>query len=335
MINVSIIGYGYWGPNLVRNFNQIESCSVKTVCDLDDKKLQKMKANYHSVKATKDCQEIFKDKEIQAVAIATHPSTHFKIAKEALLAGKHVFVEKPLCLNSSDAKELAELAEKQNAVLMVGHTFEYNSAVNKIKELIDSKQLGNIYYMYSRRLNLGLYQKDTNVIWDLAPHDLSIMFYLLGKKAVSVQAMGSCNVRPGVEDVAFIKVTLEDKSFCHLHVSWLDPLKVRETVIVGDKKMAVFDDIEPLEKIRIYDKGVSKPANYSDFGEFQLSYNYGDVVIPRIGNAEPLNVEMRHFIECIEGNKKPRSDGWDGLRTVQVMEAAEKSIRENGKEVKI
>jgi len=335
MVNVGVIGCGYWGPNLIRNFSQLETCSLKTVCDLDEGKLTKMKSMYPEVGTTKDYTELLKSNEIDAIAIATSPSTHHKLAKEALQAGKNVFVEKPLTLKSADAKDLIEESEKQKRVLMVGHTFEYSPPVEKLKEIIDSGELGKIYYMYSRRLNLGLYQKDTNVVWDLAPHDISIMFYLMGKKAESVQATGYRNVRKDVEDVAFINVKLEGDSFCNFHVSWLDPLKIRKSVIVGDKKMAVFDDIEPLEKVRVYDKGVTVPANYSSFGEFQLSYNYGDVVAPKLGNAEPLGTELGHFIECIKEGKKPKTDGYDGLRVVQVMEAADKSIRQNGAEVKI
>jgi predicted dehydrogenase len=335
MLNVGVIGCGYWGPNIIRNFNQSKHSNLKVVCDLQDEKLAKIKNSYPAVETTKNYLDIIKDGQIDAVAIVTSPSTHFQLAKEALLAGKHAFVEKPLCLKSSHVKELIELAKSKKLVLMVGHTFEYTPAINKLKEIIDAGELGEIYYLYSMRLNLGLYQSDTNVVWDLAPHDLSIMFYLLGKKAVSVQAVGNCNVKPGVEDVAFISVKLEGGSYCHFHISWLDPLKVRKTVIVGNKKMAVFDDIEPLEKIRIYDKGVNLPLDYAGFGEFRLSYNYGDVLIPSIGNTEPLSVELNHFIECIENGKKPRSDGWNGLRVVQVMEAAEKSMKNQGKEVMI
>lgn len=335
MINVGVVGAGYWGPNLIRNFVQIEDAKLKYVCDLDEGRLKKIKSLYPAVETTTKYDDLLNDKELDAVVLATNPSTHFPLGMKALKAGKHLFVEKPLTLKSEDAKELIAEAEKQKKTLMVGHTFEYTSAVNKIKELIDSGELGEIFYIYISRLNLGLYQKDTNVIWDLAPHDISIINYLLKNKPVSVNANANTHIHKGIPDVAFINIKMDNGIFCHLHVSWLDPMKVRKTVVVGSRKMVVYDDIEPLDKIRIYDRKVEKPDNYETFGGFQMSYKYGDTLIPKIAADEPLNVECRHFLDCIKTGKKPRSNGEDGLMVVRIMEAAEESIAKGGAEVKL
>ncbi len=333
MINIAVVGCGYWGPNLIRNFNEIDGSNMYMCCDLDQKKLDSMKKRFPGMKITKDYNEVLKDKNVDAVSIATPPATHFRLAKEALMADKHVIVEKPLTLKSGDAQELIKIAKERKKILMVGHTFEYVPAVNKLKELIKSGELGEIYYIYTHRLNLGLWQPDCNVIWDLAPHDISTILYLLEQMPVSVCAKGAWHVDKDKEDVAFITLTFPNKRICHLHVSWLDPLKVRKTVVVGSKKMVVFDDVEQIEKLKIYDKSVSKHDSYTSFGEFQMSYNYGDAHIPKVSSTEPLKIECSHFLECIRDNKKPRSDGESGLRVVKVLEAAEESIKNNGKEV--
>lgn len=330
---MGVVGCGYWGPNIVRNFNEIEDLKLKYCCDLDSVKLKNIQKKYPSVIITQDYNDLLNDPEIDIIAIVTSISSHFKLAKDALLSNKHVFVEKPLVYKSEEAKELIKLAKERNKVLMVGHTFEYSPAVHKLKEIVDGGELGRVYYIYSQRLNLGLFQKDVNVVWDLAPHDISIILYLLNKEVSSVSARGKSHVINGIEDVAFIDLKFKDDSIAHIHVSWLDPMKIRKIVIVGEKKMVVYDDVETLEKIRIYTKNVSKYDDYKDFGEFQLSYNYGDINIPKIDNKEPLKIELTHFLDCIEKNITPRSDGKSGLRVVKVLEAAQKSIKERGKEI--
>ena len=333
-IKIAVVGCGYWGPNLIRNFYEIPKSEVLVCCDLNRIKLENIKRKYHFMTITEKFSDILNNKDIDAVAVATPPGTHYKLARDILLANKHVFIEKPITLNSKDAEDLIKIAKQKKRILMVGHTFEYSPAVNKLKELINSGELGKIHYIYTNRLNLGLFQ-NTNVIWDLATHDISIVLYLSNKKPVSVLAKGKSHIQEGIEDVAFITLTFEDGSIAHFHVSWLDPCKVRKTVIVGDKKMVVYDDVEPLEKLKVYEKGVSKHDDYSTFGEFQLSYNYGDIIIPKIDNAEPLKIECTHFLDCIETGKTPRSSGEVGLLVVKILEAAEKSVKNGGEEVKL
>lgn len=333
MIKIGIVGCGYWGPNLIRNFYEIPKSEVLLCCDLDKTKLEKIKQKY-PINVTENFSDILNNKSIDAVVIATPPATHHKLAKEVLLADKHVFIEKPMTLNSKDAKDLIKIAQQKNKVLMVGHTFEYSPAVNKLKDLIIKGELGKVHYIYTNRLNLGLFQ-NSNVIWDLATHDISIVLYLFNKKPVSISAKGKSHIQEGIEDVAFMTLTFEDGSIAHFHVSWLDPCKVRKTVVVGSKKMVVYDDVEPLEKLKVYEKGVSKYDDYSTFGEFQLSYNYGDITIPKIDTAEPLKLECIHFLDCIEKGETPRSCGEVGLQVVKILEAAEKSIKNKGEEVKL
>lgn len=335
MVRVAVVGAGYWGPNLIRNFVQLDRAFIKVVCDLDKEKLKKIKSLYPAIETTTDYDGLLKREDIDAVAVATSPSTHYSLVKKALDAGKHVLVEKPFTLESRHGEELIALAKKKKLVLMVGHTFEYTPAVNKLKDLIESGELGDVYYVYIHRLNLGLFQKDTNVVWDLAPHDISILLYILGETPASVSATGASHVVKGVEDVAFLTIKFGNGRLGHIHVSWLDPSKIRKTVVVGSKKMVVYDDVEPLEKIKIYDKGVKKHDDYKTFGEFQLSYNYGDIHIPKLSTAEPLGIECGHFLECIKEGKTPRSSGEVGLNVVKVLEAAEESIKNNGREVKL
>lgn len=335
MINVGVIGCGYWGPNLIRNFNQLSEVNMSKCCDLDSKRLNHIKALYPNIVPITNYSEVLKDPEIGAVAIATPVHTHFKIAKEALLHDKHIFVEKPITTNSEQAEELIELASKRGKILMVGHTFEYTPAVNKVKELISQGEIGEVYYINSTRVNLGLFQTDINVIWDLAPHDISILLYMLNVQADRVSARGESYVRKGIEDVGYLTLRFPNKVFANLHVSWLDPCKLRKMTIVGSKKMMVYDDIDIEGKIRIYDKGVSVQPYYDTFGEFQLLYRSGDMLMPKLGNAEPLGVECAHFIECIREKKNPRSDGLSGLRVVKVLEAATRSIQNGGVEERI
>jgi len=333
MTNIAAVGAGYWGPNLIRNLVSSSKGTLKTVCDLDEKKLEKISKLYPAVKITTNYDDVLKDSEIDAVVIATNPGTHSELALKALEAGKHVFVEKPMALSSKEGEQMVKLANEKKLVLMTGHTFVYNAAVRKLKELAESGELGEVLYVYGSRLNLGLYQKETNVVWDLGPHDVSILLYLLGKHPKGVSAITSWHVMEGREDVAFINLRFNDHSVCNLHLSWLDPNKVRQMVVVGSKKMAVFDDVEPLEKIKIFDKSVEQPSESFNFGEFNMSYRYGDIVIPKLESTEPLRIETDHFIECIKEGKKPVSSGEEGLEVIRILEAVEESSRQNGKEV--
>jgi len=333
--NIGVIGCGYWGPNLIRNLGVTRRSRVKTCADLDTGRLQHMQELYPHLQITQDYHDILHDPEITAVAIATPVSTHFKLAIDCLQARKHVFVEKPLAHSSEQCMELIAAASQRNLVLMVGHTFVYTGAVNKIRELIAQGDLGEILYINSTRVNLGVFQPDINVVWDLAPHDLSIMNYILDARPDRLAAHGRSYIRPGIEDVAFLDLEYPNRVIANIHVSWLDPCKIRRTTVVGSKKMLVYDDVSNLEKIRVYDKGVTVPPHYDNFGEFKLSYRYGDMLVPRVDEAEPLKVECRHFLDCIENRVRPLSSGEDGLAIVRSLEAASESLREGGRRVDI
>jgi predicted dehydrogenase len=294
-----------------------------------------MKQLYPGLRTTTNFREVVNDPEIDAVAIATPVSSHYGIACEALDAGKHVFVEKPLAQSLDEGWKLLELAQKKDRTLMVGHTFVFTAAVNKIKDVILSGELGDIYYISSSRVNLGIFQDDINVVWDLAPHDISIMNYILNSRPVSIAAMGQSYIRPGIEDVAFLLLKYPQSTLANIHVSWLNPNKIRSTTVVGSKKMLVYDDVSSLEKIRIYDKGVTVTPHYDTFGEFQLSYRYGDISIPRLDDAEPLKIECQHFVDCIEKGATPRSGGTHGFEVLLALDAANRSMRGCGAEVTI
>jgi predicted dehydrogenase len=333
-IRIGVVGCGYWGPNLIRNFVEITSSEVVIVSDLRDERLSYIKAIYPQTITTNNYQELL-HQDLDAIIIATPPVTHYSLAKEFLEQGYHVFVEKPITLNSLHANELIQISKKNDLILMVGHTFEYNEAVHTLKNLIDSGELGQIYYVDAARLNLGLYQNDSNVLWDLAPHDISILLYLLGCTPVSVSAHGAPCVSEGIHDIAYMNLCFPNHILGHIHVSWLDPCKVRRITVVGSKKMVVYNDIESLEKIRIYDKGVEKPPYTNTFGDFQFSYHYGDVIIPNIHFTEPLKKECQHFLDCITNHTQPVSNGQSGLNVVKIIEAAQKSLCENGKNQEI
>ncbi len=329
-INVAVIGCGYWGPNLIRNFEQIPKCNMKTCCDLDENNLKRMKLLYPNIETTTNIESILNDSSIDAVAIATPVYTHKKLGKLFLENNKHVFIEKPLASSSEESIELITLANKYDRRLMVGHTFEYTAAVNKAKEIVDSGELGDIFYISSVRVNLGLFQPDINVIWDLAPHDISIILYLLNKFPITVSGQGKAHFRKNIEDVATTTLNFNDGTIAFIHNSWLDPDKIRRITVVGSKKMLVYDDISINEKIKIYDKGVDTPPQYDTYAEFHFSYRYGDIYTPRIQEYEPLGRECEHFLECIEEGKTPKSDGYSGLRVVSILEAANKSLRNKG-----
>jgi predicted dehydrogenase len=329
-IKLGVIGCGYWGPNLIRNFVEISNSEVVIVSDLKEDRLAHIKASYPQVMVTKDYHDLF-DQNLDAVVVATPPATHYSFVKECLEHGLHVLVEKPITINSQHAEELIEISKKSDLVLMVGHTFEYNVAVHTLKNLIDSGELGQIYYVDAARLNLGLYQRDLNVLWDLAPHDISILLYILNQVPISVNAHGMPFVSEVIQDVVYMNMLFPDNILAHIHVSWLDPCKVRRITVVGSKKMVVYNDVESLEKIKIYDKGVEKPPYTNTFGDFQYSYRYGDVTIPNIRFTEPLRKECQHFLDCINNHSEPLSSGQDGLRVVKIIEAAQRSLSENGK----
>jgi predicted dehydrogenase len=335
LFNVGVVGCGYWGPNLIRNFNALPDCKVKQVCDADPKRLAHMKELHPAVQTTQDINDLLADPEIRAIAVATPVHFHYEIARKCLEAGKHTFVEKPMASCVAECTHLVELAEQRKLILMVGHTFLYSSPVRRIKEIVDSGELGNLLYISSRRLNLGLFQRDINVAWDLAPHDISIVLYILNAAPVSVSCQGKAHITEGIEDVTNLTLNFSNGVFAMIQSSWLDPSKVRETTFVGTKKMLVYNDIEPTEKIKIYDKRVEAPPYYDTFAEFQYSYHYGDMYAPYIKQVEPLRVECQHFIECIREDKKPVSNGRNGLDVVTVLEAANQSLRNNGATVSL
>jgi len=335
IINIAVVGCGYWGPNLVRNFNTLSESNVKLICDIDENRLNHMKNLYPNAETTKDFDNIIDNNKVNAVAIATPVHLHFDLARKCLKAGKHTFIEKPMASSVAECKELISLAEKKKLTLMVGHTFVYTAAVQKIKEIVDSGEMGQIQYISSRRLNLGLFQKDINVAWDLAPHDISIFLYILGEMPESVNCQGKANVTLNIEDVTNMTIRFSNGGFAVLHSSWLDPNKIREMTIVGSNKMIVYDDTEPLEKIKIYDKRVEIPPHYDTFAEFYYSYHYGDMYAPYLKQVEPLKVECQHFLDCIKTGVKSESSGYEGLQVIQILEAATKSLKNNGEKIVI
>jgi predicted dehydrogenase len=328
-VNVGVIGYGYWGPNLVRNLHEIPAARLTMVADRDISKLAHVRQAYPGVRVSDDYRRLL-ESDVEAVVVATPVSTHYAIARDCLANGKHVLVEKPLARSSQEGQALVDLARERKRVLMVGHTFEYNPAVEMLRDIVASGEIGRVYYAYSARTNLGLFQKDINVMWDLAPHDLSILMFVLGLNPSSVSAIGEAYVQPKVHDVARLALYFPNQIQAHVHVSWLDPSKVRRLTIVGDKKMAVYDDVETLEKIKIYDKGVNIPSRIENYGEFQLSYRYGDILIPRVPLNEPLKVECSHFVDSVMTGRRPRSCGEVGLKVVKILEAADKSLHNGG-----
>lgn len=335
MIRVGVIGYGYWGPNLVRNFMEAPGAEVAAVCDERDDRLVVVGKRYPSTMTLNRSDELIRDKHIDAVVIATPVSSHYELAMAALRAGKHVLVEKPLAADSAQARSLIEEAERRRRVLMVDHTFVYTDAVRKIRDLIASDALGEIYYYDAVRVNLGLFQHDVNVIWDLAIHDLSIMDYVLPAKPVAVSATGISHIPGQPENVAYITLFFSDAQIAHVHVNWLTPVKVRHTLIGGSDKMILYDDLEPSEKIKVYDRGVTVSSGREAVYKMLVSYRSGDMWAPRLDNTEALQTETQHFIECIVNNGKPETDGAAGLRMVHMMEAAERSLRARGELVEI
>lgn len=330
MLRVALVGYGYWGPNLARNLYGLPNCTLAACCDMDVKKLAEVQSLYPGVRTTSDFASVLADPGIEAMVIATPARTHFSLARQALDAGKHVMVEKPIAMSSPETEALIQLADERRRVLMVGHTFEYNPAVLKIKTFMDAGDLGDVYYLYSTRVNLGRVQQDLNALWSIAPHDISIMNYLLGAQPLEVSARGARCLGSKVEDVVFADLAYPAGIIAHVHASWLDPSKVRKMTIVGSKKMIVYDDIDAEGKVRLYDKGATRVNGTQSYGEFQYKLRSGDIFIPKIDMSEPLRNECLHFAECAAEGRRPRTDGWNGLRVVRVLEAAERSLARNG-----
>jgi predicted dehydrogenase len=331
MIKLGVIGYGYWGPNVVRNFAIQPDCQVAAICDKHPKAMAKVLSRYPSVHVTSNPEDVVRSSDIDAVAIVTPVSTHYSLAKRALENGKHVFVEKPLTATSAQAEELIELADRRNLQIMVDHTFLFTGAVRKIKELIDGGVLGPLYYYDSTRVNLGLFQHDVNVIWDLAPHDLAIMDHLIGLEPELVVATGGAHL-DNMEDLAYITLYFPKKIVAHINVNWLSPVKVRTTLIGGQRKMLVWNDLEPAEKIKVYDKGVEVGTEQ---GRYQLlvSYRSGDMWAPRVEEAEALQLEARYFLDCVSSGTAPFNDGHAGLRVVRILEAADESLKRRSETV--
>jgi len=337
IVTVGVAGFGYWGPNHVRNMTSLAGQGVvmKAVVDVDPVRRMRAKTMFPWVTPLEDINELIDDSEIDAVVVATPVHTHYDLVRQALLAGKHVLVEKPMTTNLARARELSDLADELGLTLMVGHTFEYTPAVGYIHDLVERGELGRILYIRSQRVNLGQYQSRINVLWDLAPHDISIILFLLGVMPTHATAQGRAHIHANTEDIVSLNLEFDDNIMANIILSWLDPRKVREMTIIGSEKMLVYDDTENNEKIRIHDKGVDVPSEYRSFGEFQISYRYGDIISPRIENLEPLAVQTSHFIECIRTRKRPRSDGTSGARVVQVLAAAQLSLNRGGIRISI
>jgi predicted dehydrogenase len=338
-LKIGVVGCGYWGPNIIRNFLQNSSVEKIVCCDLQKERLDKVKSIFSGIETTSDFSKLIKS-DIDAIAIVTQIASHHKLAKEALENGKDVLVEKPMTKTSAEALELIKIAEENSRILMVDHTFEYTAPVRKIKEIIDRKELGDIYDISMTRVNLGLFQKDANVIWDLTPHDISILRMLLNQSPTSVRAIAEAHLAPGIEDTAHLTLTFPNKLTAHIYASWLSPRKIREITIIGSKKMLVYDDISPSEKIKIFDKGVDLESKgalaqkyYESFGEINFLYRSGDIHIPKIDEKEPLKEMCDHFIDCVKNRKKPLSDGQSGYNVVRTIEAAQESLKKNGEEI--
>ncbi len=334
-IKVGVVGCGYWGPNLIRNFRSLPDCSLKMMCDISQSRLNHLRNLYPEVEGATDYGHMLNGAGLDAVVIATAVKFHFPMAKASLLAGKHTFIEKPMAASAAECEELVDIAHKKGLVLMNGHTFLYSPAVRKIKEIVDSGDIGEIRYISARRLNLGLFQKDINVAWDLAPHDVSIILHILEEQPVTVNCRGSAHITPGVEDVTTMCLSFRKQRTAIIHSSWLDPRKIREMTIVGSKRMIVYDDVAPLEKIRVFDVRVERPPHYDTFAEFHYAYHYGDMYAPYIKQEEPLKTECQHFLDCIRDGNTPLTGGQQGVQLVRILEASSESLKRGGGPVEL
>ena len=334
MIRIAQIGYGYWGPNLLRNFMSLENARVDLLIDSQQSRLNQAAGLFPSITTSTDANDAFNNASIDAIVIATPVFTHYELAKQALLAGKHVLLEKPMTANVAQAKELIDLALQKGKLLMVDHTFLYTGAVEKMKALSEEGTLGDLKYFDSTRINLGLIQQDVNVLWDLAPHDISVLDYLINELPISVNATGVSHIHNGIENVAYLTVNYQNNFIAHFNCSWSSPVKIRMMLLGGSEKMVVFNDMEPTEKIKVYDTA----HNVSTLEEKQkvmIDYRVGDVFVPKLALAEPLKKLAQDFIHCIENNSEPRASAIGGLNTIRILEAAQQSIKQNGKEIKI
>ncbi len=331
MINIGIIGYGYWGPNIVRNLSVVEGAKLTTICDGSQIALDRARRAHPYTSTTRDCNDILNSPDIDAVAIITPVSSHYELAKKALQNGKHVFVEKPFTASVMQAEELIELAEQKKLTIMVDHTFIFTGAVRKIKQLFNDNALGNLYYYDSVRVNLGLFQHDVNVIWDLAPHDFAIMDHLVKEKPVAIAACGKAHVNE-LEDMAYVTALFNSSMIAHFNVNWLSPVKVRTTLIGGEKKMVVWNDLEPDEKIKVYDKGIEITNKETEY-RMLINYRTGDMNSPRVEQGEALKRESMYFVRCITEQKTPINDGYAGLRVVKMLTACNESLKKGGQAV--
>ncbi len=333
-IGISVVGTGDWGANLVRNFANLQGARLVSVCDADPQRLAKTAAQYPGVRAVADVAEVASDPEVRGVVVASSAVSHYPLAKVLLEAGKDVYVEKPITLEVEHAETLCRIAKEKGLILMVGHLLLYHPAVTYMKKLIDDGTIGDVFYVLCQRVNLGKVRKDENALWSFAPHDLSVVLYLLGAEPVDVVARGAAFLQEGIEDVVFVDLRFPNGKMAHVHVSWLDPHKERKVTVVGSKKMVVFDDMAPSEKITIYDKGVDRAGEFVSYGEM-LTIRSGDILIPKVPQQEPLKLECLHFVECIRDRKRPLTDGVGGLRVVKVLDAAQKSLKSGGAPVAI
>lgn len=333
MVGIAVVGAGAWGKNHIRVFSEIPNVHLKYICDSDPSRLTQLQRLHPQPKMVKEISPILEDPEIKGIVIASSAVSHYPLAKESLLAGKDVLVEKPMAMRSEEAKEMVEIAEKRGRILMVGHLLVYHPVVDRLREMVRSGEMGKIYYIYTQRVNLGVIRQDENALWSFAPHDLSVILFLIDEEPVAVTAHGESYIQKGIEDVVFVSLRFYDGKMANIHLSWLDPHKLRKVTIVGSEKMVVFDDMESSEKLKIYDKGV-KNLSYDTYGEY-LSLRFGDITIPNIKMVEPLRAEADHFINCLESRKAPKTGGRDGLRVINILMAAQQSLKEKGVPVKI
>jgi predicted dehydrogenase len=333
-VQIAVVGIGGWGKNLARNYYQIPHCGLKYICDLDQRKLDQMGLQIPGTVVTTRYEDLLEDPDLDAIVVATPAPTHYQLCRSALLAGKDIYVEKPFVLEVAHAEELISLSAQTKRILMVGHLLEYHPVMTRLKEMIDAGEFGDILYIYTQRVNLGTVREDENALWNFAPHDISSILYLLGQEPTDVAARGQSYLKRGVEDVVFFSLNFDDKLMGHVHVSWLDPHKIRKLTVVGKKKMAVFDDLEANEKLKIYDKGAAYNTDYNTFAEY-ITLRFGDITIPYFKMGEPLRLECLHFLDCIRERKTPLSDGMDGLRVIKVLDAAQRSLKKNGVPIRI
>jgi len=333
MVSIAIVGAGAWGKNHIRVFSELPNVRLKYICDQDPSKLLSLDKTYPQTKMVENLESIIKDPEVRGVVVTSSAISHYSLSKEIMLADKDVLVEKPMALNTKDAEEMLRIAEKRKRILMVGHLLIYHPVVDRLKEMVGSGELGKIYYIYTQRVNLGVIRQDENALLSFAPHDLSVILYLLVEEPVAVTAHGESYIQKGIEDVVFLGLRFSDGKVANIHLSWLDPHKLRRITIVGSKKMAVFDDMEASEKLKVYDKGV-KSLSYETYGEY-LGLRFGDITIPSIKIAEPLRAEAEHFVQSIESRKEPKTGGRDGLKVVKILMAAQESLKKKGFPIRI